>query len=168
MIDAQTLAQRAHAGELGALDRWFVSLLNDPRDLPFVHLILGCLGVAALGIGLYFVPAGWFWYAAVAYLAVWGAGFVDRFTLMLHCTSHRVLFDKRVAVLNHVIPWVLSPFFGQSPDTYFCHHLGMHHPENNLPDDLSSTLRYQRDSLLAWLHYAVSFLFTGLYPSATT
>jgi hypothetical protein len=81
---------------------------------------------------------------------------------MLHCTSHRVLFDKRVASLNHVIPWVLSPFFGQSPETYFCHHLGMHHPENNLTADLSSTMRYQRDSLRAWLHYALSFLLTGL------
>jgi hypothetical protein len=95
-------------------------------------------------------------------LAVWTLGYVDRFTLMLHCTSHRVLFDKRVSWLNHVIPWVLSPFFGQSPDTYFTHHLGMHHPENNLTDDLSSTMRYQRDNLLHWLHYFVSFFFTGL------
>lgn len=162
MIDAQTLAERAESGELSALDRWFVSLLNDPRDLPFVHLVLGCAVVAVAGMGLFFVPAPWFWYAAALYGAVWALGYVDRFTLMLHCTSHRVLFDKRVGWLNYLIPWVLCPFFGQSPETYFSHHLGMHHPENNLAGDLSSTMRYRRDSLLHWLHYYLSFAFLGL------
>ncbi len=34
--------------------------------------------------------------------------------------------------MNHVIPWLLGPFFGQTPNTYFAHHMGMHHREENL------------------------------------
>ena len=35
----------------------------------------------------------------------------------------------------------------------------MHHVENNLPDDLSSTMRYQRDSFLHFLVYFGRFFF---------
>jgi fatty acid desaturase len=57
---------------------------------------------------------------------------------------------------------VLSPFFGESFDTYFAHHIAMHHPENNLPKDLSSTMRFQRDSLVHWLRYFGRFFFGTL------
>lgn len=147
--------------EAVGLNRHLVSLLHDPRDLPFVHLILGCAMVACLGIGLFFVASPlYFWPLSVAYLLFWGLGYLDRFILMLHCTSHRPLF--KAAWMKHVIPWGIGPFFGQTPQSYFVHHIGMHHIENNLANDLSSTMRYQRDSILAWLHYVGSFLTTGL------
>lgn len=142
-------------------DRALLSLINDERDLPFVHLILGCLGCASLGVGLFF-SGRYFAYLAPAYLLFWALVFLDRFILMLHCTSHRPLFKKQHAALNYLIPWLLGPFFGETPETYFSHHMGMHHPENNLHDDLSTTMPYRRDSLAAWLHYLTSFLFTGL------
>ena len=88
-------------------------------------------------------------------------GFEDRFILMLHCTSHRQLFKPEHRRLNYVIPWVIGPFFGETPETYFVHHMGMHHPENNLQTDLSSTMRYRRDRLSHWLHYLFSFLSVG-------
>lgn len=145
----------------GPLDRVFLGLINDPRDLPFVHLIVGCLFCALLGVGLFF-SGPYFWYLAPAYWLIWALGFLDRFILMLHCTSHRQLFKKEHGYLNQVIPWVIGPFFGETPETYFAHHMGMHHPENNLHDDLSTTMPYQRDSLGGWLHYYLSFLFGGL------
>lgn len=142
-------------------DRALLSLINDERDLPFVHLILGCLGCASLGVGLFF-SGRYFAYLAPAYLLIWALVFLDRFILMLHCTSHRPLFKMQHAALNYVIPWLVGPFFGETPETYFSHHMGMHHPENNLHDDLSTTMPYRRDSLAAWLHYLTSFLLTGL------
>ncbi|WP_090601813.1 hypothetical protein [Parapedobacter koreensis] len=42
-------------------------------------------------------------------------------------------------------------FFGHMADTYYAHHVGMHHAENNLKDDKSSTMSYQRDSLKSFL-----------------
>ena len=35
---------------------------------------------------------------------------------------------------------------GQSPETYFAHHIAMHHLEGNLPDDDSTTMPFKRDS----------------------
>jgi len=147
--------------EATGLNRILASSLHDPRDLPMVHLLFGCATVGVLGLGLFFVrDPMWFWPLSVAYLLFWGLGYLDRFILLLHCTSHRPLF--KTAWMKHIIPWAIGPFFGQTPQTYFVHHIGMHHIEDNLPGDLSSTMRYQRDRFGHWLHYLVSFLFTGL------
>ncbi len=144
------------------LDRLFLGLINDPRDLPFVYLILQCSLVAGLGISLFFVDT-YFWWFAVGYWGLWGVWVMDRFILMLHCTSHRILFKREYRVFNRIVPWVLSPFFGETPETYFTHHMGMHHPENNMHSDLSTTLPYQRDRLIHWLHYFGKFFFFTVF-----
>lgn len=151
-------ARAPEVSEFTSIDHLLARLLNDPRDLPFIYLILQCALVAAFGVGMFFVTEH-FWFWAVAYWAAWGFGVIDRFMLMLHCTSHRILFRYEYKILNKLIPFVLSPFFGQSPDTYFVHHMAMHHPENNLEKDLSSTMRFQRDSLVDWLRYFGRFFF---------
>ena len=58
---------------------------------------------------------------------------------------------------------MLGPFFGETPETYFAHHVGMHHPENNLDEDLSSTLPYQRDQLLGLHAVLLRFFFGGIF-----
>lgn len=141
------------------LRRLLDSVLNDPRDIVFLRLS----AAASLMIPAAALLYVWFqiWLAAL-YLLVWGFVFLDRFILMLHCTSHRALFRPRFRLFNHFIPWVLGPVFGETPNTYFAHHLGMHHREENLPNDTSTTLRYRRDSLLHWLRYVGRFLVIGL------
>jgi fatty acid desaturase len=146
-----------------AWDRVALRLINDPRDLPFVHLMIACSITALLGLSLYpisraLLPGPSFWLVAGVYLLIWAFWTLDRFILMLHCTSHRILFRREHGWLNHVIPVVLGPFFGETPQTYFCHHMGMHHPENNLADDLSSTMPFQRDRFGHWLAYYLRFL----------
>ncbi len=146
-------------------NQWLLTLCQDPRDLPFLYLILRISATLLPLAVLLFVPGlpnGLWWAAAVAYLALNNFVFKGPFGLMLHCTSHRILFRKRVAWLNRYIPWVIGPLFGQTPETYFSHHLGMHHPENNLADDISSTMYYQRDSVRGFLHYLLDFLLLGL------
>jgi hypothetical protein len=135
------------------------SLIEDRRDLPFVRLsalLTVLFWPSAIWLSL---PGRFHWAHAVVHLIayVW---FLGPFTLMLHNTSHRRLYKKRFAFMNGYIPWVLSPLFGQTPGTYAAHHVGMHHAENNLADDLSTTLPYQRDSFLSFLSYLGSFLFT--------
>ena len=143
------------------LDRLFVGMINDPRDLDFVYLVIQCAICAAGGISLFFAGE-YTWYLAPVYWAVWAFWVLDRYILMLHCTSHRTLFTKKWRRLNVVIPWFLAPFFGETPETYFTHHLGMHHPENNLHDDLSSTMVYKRDRLDHWLRYFGRFFLLGV------
>ena len=84
------------------------------------------------------------------------------FVLMLHNTSHCAFFKRKYNWANNIIPWVIGPFFGQSPETYFGHHVGMHHVENNLEDDCSSTMNYQRDSFRDFMAYYLEFFFIGL------
>ena len=114
------------------------------------------------------------WPAAVALVAldapawialVWlplvfafGAG---RFTLMLHAICHRPLFRRGHPWLGRWIDWGLGPFFGHTPGSFYAHHMGMHHPENNLGADLSSTLGYRRDRFDHFLHYWARFFLLG-------
>jgi len=152
--------------ERNALDRFFLKYINDERDLPFIHLtLIASLVMIPLAVLLY-IPATFSWWLAGAYLAINWLVFLDRFILMLHNTSHRRLFKRKYKQLNHYIPWILGPFFGETPDTYFVHHIGMHHPENNLEDDLSSTMKYQRDSFIGFLHYFGRFFFFIVFEMA--
>ena len=157
---AEATAQKAEPQAF--YDRWLLDLINDPRDLPFVHLIAQCLVLAGLGVGLFFITEH-FWWFAVGYWLLVGLTTLDKFILMLHCTSHRMLFKKKYAALNKLIPVWISPFFGETPWTYFVHHMGMHHPENNLPDDLSTTMPFQRDRLTHWLMYFGRFMTIGIF-----
>ncbi|MEI7703174.1 MAG: fatty acid desaturase [Deltaproteobacteria bacterium] len=141
--------------------RWSAGLLQDPRDVTFVALMIQCGLVALAGVGLFFAGP-LFWWLAPVYLVVLFAGVIDRFTLMLHCTSHRQLFRSGHPLLNEIIPWVLCPFMGQTPETYFAHHMGMHHVEGNRPEDLSSTERFQRDRIGHWLRYWARFMTLGV------
>ena len=156
--------------QYSAFDSFLLRAIRDERDLPFVHLTLR-ITVTMLPVAvLLYMPfvKGWWWaLAAVAYQFLNNITYKGPFGLMLHCTSHRKLFKKEYEGLNNYIPWVLAPFFGHSPETYYTHHIGMHHAENNLEDDESSTMPYDRDSLRGWLHYFGKFLFTGIYHLAT-
>lgn len=142
-------------------NRIAVSRIVDPRDLPFVRLILSvALTVIPFAVYLFCSPHFSFWVGGLYLLLVMGHFFAP-VILMLHNTSHRVLFRTEVTRLNSIIPWVISPFFGQTPGTYFSHHIGMHHIEGNLPEDLSSTMEFQRDSFLGFLHYLGDFYVFG-------
>ena len=164
LLTASTDPVYTESTSLTRLDTWLLRYLQDKRDLPFAHLLLKLTGtVLPLAVAL-FVPAlrGWAWWAVLAaflYLSL--ARYKGSFGLMLHCTSHRMLFKKQYGWLNEYIPWVIGPLFGQTPETYFVHHLGMHHAENNLPEDESSTMRYQRDSVRGFLHYFGDFFLLG-------
>lgn len=132
--------------------------IHDRRDVPFLRLIAAIsLTVVPTGVIL-FVPGQFRWWLGAVHLAL-VVYFMGPFVLMLHNTSHRRLFKRPWRWMNLYIPWVLGPFFGESPETYFAHHVGMHHPENNLEDDISSTMGYQRDSVFGFLRYFLRFFF---------
>ncbi|MFO0738408.1 MAG: fatty acid desaturase [Labilithrix sp.] len=148
-----------------AEESWFerlsLSFINDVRDVPFVRLLLLLsFTMVPSGIAMFVFGFRW-WHAALHDVGV--AWFMGPYILMLHNTSHRKLFNKKWARLNHYIPWFLGPFFGETPDTYFAHHVGMHHPENNLADDVSTTLRYRRDSVWGFTRYFSRFFFGVIF-----
>ncbi|ANI88615.1 fatty acid desaturase [Arachidicoccus ginsenosidimutans] len=152
------------------LDKFFLRLIRDERDLPFIYftlsIILFLIPYAVLLFSHLFVGLNW-WAAAIFYMIINAASFIGRFSLMFHCAAHRTLFKKQYNYLNYILPYFIAPFFGHMADTYYSHHIGMHHAENNLEDDESSTMSYQRDSLKSFLLYLSRFIVRGLYDLAS-
>jgi fatty acid desaturase len=149
---------------LSRYDKFWLRLINDKRDLVFFKLLtLVHLTVIPIGILLFFpVFTGiWWWLVYGIWFFIAHIKMRGPFGLMLHNITHRRLFKKKYNWLNKYIIWFVCPFFGHTPETYFVHHVGMHHEENNMEDDTSSTLPYQRDSLIDFLKYYFSFIFLG-------
>jgi fatty acid desaturase len=148
------------------VERFFISLLNDKRDITFIKVCaLICLTTIPFAVYL-FIPGNLNWWLVLIYYAFNFGLLAGTFILMLHLTSHRPLFKKEYKSLNNFIPWVIGPFFGETPESYFAHHLGMHHAEDNMPDDLSSTMKYQRDSFGDFMKYYFNFVSVGIYDLA--
>ncbi|MCB9235401.1 MAG: fatty acid desaturase [Bacteroidia bacterium] len=153
-----------------SLDRFFLKFIRDERDLPFIYTTLKITFIMMpIGILLFFpFIKGWVWWLlAVGYFYLNNLVLKGPFGLMFHCTNHRKWFKKKYHVFNYYLPWVVAPFFGQSPETYFCHHINMHHPENNLEMDKSSTMGFQRDKFGDFMKYFGEFLFLGIYELAS-
>lgn len=165
MAAALTLTDPVYVpkAERNALERFAMRFIRDERDLPFVWLTLQMTLVLIPLAAALFVPGVYRWWMSLAYLAILYGLFADKYILMLHCTSHRPLWKREYRWMNFYIPWVLGPFAGESPETYFIHHITMHHAEGNLPRDLSSTMKYRRDSFLAFLTYFFDFFFLTLF-----
>ena len=146
-------------------DRFWLKMMNDRRDLPFIYLLTKIhLTVVPVAIIL-FTPLlqGWYWWGvAIVYFYVAQLYFKGRFGLMLHCLCHRKCFKKPYQWIHTYITWIVCPLFGHAPEGYFSHHIGMHHIENNMPEDTSTTMPYQRDSLKHFLAYFWKFISVGV------
>ncbi|WP_333820663.1 fatty acid desaturase family protein [Ohtaekwangia sp.] len=148
--------------QYSAFDRFWLNKIRDERDLPFIYLTLRITFTLLPVAVLLYMPfiVGWVWWLmAGVYFILNNFVFKGPFGLMLHCTSHRPFFREEYRWLNKYLPWVIGPFFGQTPETYASHHLAMHHRENNLEEDLSSTMHYQRDSFRHFMLYFTRFFF---------
>lgn len=99
------------------------------------------------------------WTHAIAHLLM-QALYVGTYTLMMHQHIHaRGILAKRWTIVDTIFPYITDPLMGHTWNTYFYHHTKHHHVEGNGPDDLSSTLRFQRDSLAHFLIYVGRFFF---------
>ncbi|KAH7063424.1 phosphoinositide 3-kinase regulatory subunit 4 [Macrophomina phaseolina] len=88
--------------------------------------------------------------------------YVGTYMLMMHQHIHmRGVLAKRNPwkLIDQAFPYITDPLFGHTWNTYFYHHVRHHHVEGNGPDDLSSTIRYQRDDIWNLLHYIGRFVF---------
>jgi fatty acid desaturase len=149
-------------GEYNIFQKIFLHFIRDERDLPFIYL---CLKISFLVVpaALYLYFSGDFaWYLGAAYLIINLGYFLGPYVLMLHNTSHRKLFKEEYKMWNNYIPWILGPFYGETPETYFYHHVGMHHAENNMAADISSTMNYRRDSLRVFFRNFGRFFIFGI------
>ena len=148
-----------------AYERFWLKFLRDERDLPFVHLLTRIHLIVIPWAFLFFTPLfkGWLWWLMyIPYAYVSQSYFKGRFGLMFHCMCHRQMFKKEYEWMQKWTAWIVCPFFGSTPETYFVHHITMHHVENNNEEDASSTMKYRRDSPIDFLKYFFRFLFLGI------
>lgn len=144
---------------LNAVERLVVTVIRDSRDLPFMWLILAA-SLTVLPLAAILISSATFsWWTAAAYLGLVIGCFLLPVLVMYHDIAHRRLFGPRYAFMKHYLNWVLGPLFGMFPNGFYAHHVAMHHVENNSRRDMSSTMRYQRDSLVDFVHYAIHFPF---------
>ncbi len=152
-----------HTGEHSPLNRLLLKLIKEERDLPIIrHLLF--MAVVLWPTAVFFYSRediNLYW--GIPYWALVYGVFVDRFILALHNFSHRQLYKPEFRWMDKVAIWFIGPFAGETPETYYVHHMGMHHAEGNLEDDLSTTMPFKRDSLLHFIQYWGTFFFF-IYP----
>lgn len=135
---------------------WAKRIVRRPTDVVFLTHILICLATSVpSALYLYY---NFSWPHAIFHLAMQGY-YCGPFTLMLHnCIHNNGLLASGNAWFDKSWPYILEPLMGHTWDSYYYHHVKHHHVENNGPGDLSSTIRYQRDDLLHFLHYVGRFI----------
>ncbi|KAL9078149.1 MAG: hypothetical protein Q9157_002943 [Trypethelium eluteriae] len=136
---------------------WAKSVVRHPTDVVFLTHIITYFLVSVPSAILLFYHFTWVHGVLHAIWSLWCAG---SFTLMMHNHIHNNgVLSKSWAWLDYTFPYILEPLMGHTWDSYYYHHVKHHHVESNGPDDLSSTVRYQRDDLLNFLCYVGRFLF---------
>lgn len=135
--------------------RWASTVVRAPTDIIMVtHLIIYFTVIVPSAILLFrnftYIHAIPHW--------IFVSWCVGSYTLMRHQHIHmRGVLSSSWAWLDHSFPYLLDPLIGHTWNSYFYHHVKHHHVEGNGPLDLSSTIRYQRDSAFHFLLYFLRF-----------
>ncbi|KAL8952471.1 MAG: hypothetical protein Q9222_001612 [Ikaeria aurantiellina] len=136
--------------------KWAQRIVRRPTDVVFLtHIILYLTTSVPSAIYLYY---RFTWFHAIFHwmMQAWYCG---PFTLMLHNHIHNNgVLKREYTWLDRAWPYLLGPLMGHTWNSYYYHHVKHHHVEGNGPGDLSSTIRYQRDELLHFLHYVTRFI----------
>lgn len=137
--------------------RWAQTVVRHPTDVVFLtHIIIHFTTIVPSAILLFRNFSYWH---AVPH-TIWAVFNAGPFTLMMHNHIHNGgIFAKRFWAFDRLFPYVLEPLMGHTWDSYYYHHVKHHHVEGNGADDLSSTIRYQRDSVFDFLCYVGRFVF---------
>lgn len=86
--------------------------------------------------------------------------YMGAYTLLKHQHIHmRGVLNHKYDLFDRLFPYILDPLMGHTWNSYYYHHVKHHHVEGNGPNDLSSTIRYQRDSVWDFMQYVGRFYF---------
>lgn len=156
-FDKKDVPQWTHEALIKPYVRFATSVIRHPSDVVFLTHILLYLGVN--------LPSAIYLFRSFSYVhgimhtmySLWCAG---SFTLLMHNHIHNNgVLAKDWYWLDMLFPYLLEPLMGHTWDSYYYHHVKHHHVEGNGPDDLSSTIRYQRDSAWSFVQYLARFFF---------
>jgi len=140
-----------------AYSRWAQTVVRNPMDVVFLtHTILYMATSMPSAAFLFYH----FTYLHAVLHLLMTAFYCGPFTLLLHNHIHNNgVLSKEWATFDYYFPLILEPLMGHTWNSYYYHHVKHHHNEGNGPEDLSSTVRYQRDELSHFLMYVGRFMF---------
>lgn len=137
--------------------RWARSVVRVETDVVMItHLLLYFTTSIPSAVYLFY---DFHWWHGLAHF-VMQMYYVGTYTLMMHQHIHmRGILAKKYWLFDLTFPFLTDPLMGHTWNSYYYHHVKHHHVEGNGPDDLSSTIRYQRDSAWSFLCYVGRFYF---------
>lgn len=148
-------------------------MLVDERNSPYLFSLIG-IGIYAPAL---FGLSYWYqskqehfnWYAVLAYHVLnYGPyfAFFSQIATMIHKEGHapRGLFKKPFRFLNKFYGYFLAIFYGHVPEGYPMGHMRIHHKYNNAPEDVTSTVFYDRSQAARFMIYLFEFMlfWTGI------
>ena len=144
------------AGILRVYIPWAQGIVRNSVDVVFLTHVFLYLGTSVPSAA--FLYYRFTWVHAIFHVLM-QLSYCGSFTLMLHNHIHNNgLLKKDYAWFDLTWPYILEPLMGHTWDSYYYHHVKHHHVEGNGPDDLSSTIRYQRDEPSHFLMYVGRFI----------
>lgn len=158
----KTALNSLRASILRSYIAWARTVVRHETDVIFLsHILMYFFTSVPSALYLFFGKFTYLHGITHLLVTVWYSG---GFTLMLHNHIHNNgVLAKPYYAFDWAFPYVLEPLMGHTWDSYYYHHVKAHHVEGNGPDDLSSTIRYQRDSVRSFLHYEARFLLLCWY-----
>lgn len=131
-------------------------VVRNPTDVVFLtHLILYHVTLLS---SVYILYNHFTWYHGIFHYLM-QSFYAGPWTLLLHNHIHNNgILKKKFFLIDYTFPFVIGPLMGHTWNSYYFHHVKHHHVEGNGPDDLSSTVRYQRDEWFDFLCYLGRFM----------
>jgi Fatty acid desaturase len=157
----------ALARKLGAV------MLKDVRNSPYLFALFG-IGVFTPAL---FIFSFWWqlkqphfnWWAALAYhVLTYGPyfAFFSQIATLIHKEGHepRGFFKSPFTFLNKFFGYIMAFFYGHVPEGYPMGHMRIHHKHDNAPEDVTSTVFYDRNQTSRFMIYLFEFMlfWTGL------
>jgi hypothetical protein len=142
---------------LASYTAWARSACRVETDVVFITHLLLYFSTTLPSALLLFTR---FSYPHAIFHALLQGYYMGPYTLLKHQHIHqRGVLAKRFSLIDNLFPYVMDPLMGHTWNSYYYHHVKHHHVEGNGPGDLSSTIRFQRDSFTHFLQYLGRFLF---------
>jgi len=136
---------------------WARTVVRVETDVVMITHLLLYLCTTVPSAAYLFVDFHW-WHAVIH--CVMQGWYMGAYTLLKHQHIHmRGILNKKYALVDDTFPYLLDPMMGHTWNSYYYHHVKHHHVEGNGPNDLSSTIRYQRDNVWDFLRYVGRFYF---------
>jgi len=144
------------AGILRVYIAWAQGIVRNPVDVVFLTHILLYLGTSVPSALFLFYHFAW---VHGVFHVLMQLSYCGSFTLMHHNHIHNNgLLKKEYTLFDSAWPYILGPLMGHTWNSYYYHHVKHHHVEGNGPEDLSTTIRLQRDELSDFLMYVARFV----------